>query len=1185
MQRLVALSTLSLGTLLAGCTETTFVSPDLDGPQSNATITVSAPRIFKRETLLNDRMAERTFLDSQLKASETATFSPQLIVDVERIRSVAASLGLSFNPALATDFKRADAVSEKQSELAIATLNAALEKTAKDLELYKKNTTEAPSTFPSTTTTVNTVAGTTPSADTAALVSSLDALISTLRSRLGASSVGPRATTVTAAPREVFQDRQAYRDDLRAAIAANELDDQHDRDGYGLYRLAFDVAVFPGVNPRQYAALSLGIKPKFDEPERRKLYGAWLRHVTRLYNRPVNAATIERRIAIETARGKGLLDIVTISSAEGARFYFAVPAGTRDALARLLDVSERLSELERESARPKETEQRGAANSRAKPTSTATDSASLGAEAGSALEDERQLAPNLNDADAPEQPDTTKTGATSQTKKKQQKTTNEKSINPPDIKNIEINLAKPQETNIKNQDQSANTTQEQIDQKVHLQHESIKKAISNKNAVALSFQDLAASWDLISTSLLGLNEAIARESSSRPPEETKEIQRDLASQLAKVAAMLPPPPKDKATGTGAVPSVFDTTLEKSKHSPIRVYATMPRLLAQQTSMASSVGDALKLAASISASIPGSGLGAQIAGGYDTQTVSRAEALKRLPLLVAFACPPQSDTSSVCAPKAAGTTKGDTGAAATKDTAPPKAAATTKGGTGTVETKDTADAPPMTTFFGWVMGPHASIRPGDSKTTVDLEQPPTPFTLMADLTLPGWWPQVEISAYRAWVGNWRGGTMIGEQPLTPVTFTQRLPLTPADLDALTTYLVADQSLSGPPVIDSVDPAQVSVCNGDTDFLLRGPNLWRSPTVLLGGLTAKKVEVLPDMEGLKATFTLRGVADGIPAPTLSVVTRTGMDSKAISLVGGAACEHPGYVLAQKAEQTISAISPGTIYACDSPVTFIATLSKTGVADPASYQAWIGGRPAWVREVAIREDDAKGNKGKTSTAILKITSLRPIDLRGGSAGELPLTVVIDSKVVLGTTIKVERADAKCVATPKPPVATPKIAVATQPPPIAKPKATVATPKPPVATQKPPVATPTPPAAAPKIAAPDREPRPVGLFVPVKISGLVSPGTAPGDRVVNLCGDSPSFTVTGTNLERVRTATLGDTADSGVQWDSSNGGLMLIFPKFGEVKTATLPLVLKDASSTTVASAAVRVQCRAGGAKAEKG
>ena len=60
------------------------------------------------------------------------------------------------------------------------------------------------------------------------------------------------------------------------------------------------------------------------------------------------------------------------------------------------------------------------------------------------------------------------------------------------------------------------------------------------------------------------------------------------------------------------------------------------------------------------------------------------------------------------------------------------------------------------------------------------------------------------------------------------------------------------------IDSVTPDVVSSCasqNGSmVGFLIKGRNLWRNPVVYLRGKKHESLSVLPDMNGLVATFDI-------------------------------------------------------------------------------------------------------------------------------------------------------------------------------------------------------------------------------------------------------------------------------------------------------------------------------------------
>ena len=65
----------------------------------------------------------------------------------------------------------------------------------------------------------------------------------------------------TETPLDLFYERAASRDELRAALIENQLDDRHDLNGNTLYRLNFDIATVPsrGTTPtRWWRSESLG---------------------------------------------------------------------------------------------------------------------------------------------------------------------------------------------------------------------------------------------------------------------------------------------------------------------------------------------------------------------------------------------------------------------------------------------------------------------------------------------------------------------------------------------------------------------------------------------------------------------------------------------------------------------------------------------------------------------------------------------------------------------------------------------------------------------------------------------------------------------------------------------------------------------------------------------------------------
>jgi hypothetical protein len=120
---------------------------------------------------------------------------------------------------------------------------------------------------------------------------------------------------------------------------------------------------------------------------------------------------------------------------------------------------------------------------------------------------------------------------------------------------------------------------------------------------------------------------------------------------------------------------------------------------------------------------------------------------------------------------------------------------------------------------------------------------------------------------------------------------RLPLSTADLDALTAYVRSSVLRQRRGVrtarIYYVRPWRVEACR-DVTFLIEGSDLWRDPKVYFQGRRTEQVEVLPDMVGLAATFHLQestGLApEETPAkkkpdPEIVVVTRRGTDTYSV------------------------------------------------------------------------------------------------------------------------------------------------------------------------------------------------------------------------------------------------------------------------------------------------------------------
>ena len=145
-------------------------------------------------------------------------------------------------------------------------------------------------------------------------------------------------------------------------------------------------------------------------------------------------------------------------------------------------------------------------------------------------------------------------------------------------------------------------------------------------------------------------------------------------------------------------------------------------------------------------------------------------------------------------------------------------------------------------------------------------------LSAIVSLPSWWPGVEIFAETCWlrprnVNLQSGRSLCHETPGTQTSrtwygarktsragglsqTTQILPL-PYNLEDVLPKL--GFFLVRYPYIDQFDPQLISVESGrEVKLRLTGKRLWKNPMVRIGEQWHDKVEVLPDMLGIVATF---------------------------------------------------------------------------------------------------------------------------------------------------------------------------------------------------------------------------------------------------------------------------------------------------------------------------------------------
>ena len=149
-------------------------------------------------------------------------------------------------------------------------------------------------------------------------------------------------------------------------------------------------------------------------------------------------------------------------------------------------------------------------------------------------------------------------------------------------------------------------------------------------------------------------------------------------------------------------------------------------------------------------------------------------------------------------------------------------------------------------IGWILGPRFKPR----ESGFDFRHTPIQLALSAVVSLPAWWPSAEIEVRTCWVSDSAEGTQPGAPPCpitsSGTTHSVRLPGKPEEL----TRAVFPVTRGPKPFLTATPSLEIE--RAET-IVLFGQNLWRNPVVLVGNERADRVEILPDMRGVSATFS--------------------------------------------------------------------------------------------------------------------------------------------------------------------------------------------------------------------------------------------------------------------------------------------------------------------------------------------
>jgi len=284
---------LALGSAhLAGCSTPFAQNTAIDWTKrpGAGTITVSAPKMYRREALINERNQQIAWLNEQLDQSKTLEFRPEIVRELETISSLSAALGLSFDPAAGLNYRRANETGSIQQEINTLKLQLQLDQLKRDAEVVRQKM--AAQTEP-----VNEGLSAASGGDVAPAIAqaagsvadqlkaSIDRM-NALTSRLDVESnpVGTAGTSIN--PADTFRDRSAQWDLLVSAKNAASLDELHDLGGAALIRLNFEATVIPEKRyARSPGVIQMAVvRPTLGDDELEQIYVGWLDHINKSLN-------------------------------------------------------------------------------------------------------------------------------------------------------------------------------------------------------------------------------------------------------------------------------------------------------------------------------------------------------------------------------------------------------------------------------------------------------------------------------------------------------------------------------------------------------------------------------------------------------------------------------------------------------------------------------------------------------------------------------------------------------------------------------------------------------------------------------------------------------------------------------------------------------------------------------------
>lgn len=795
---------------LAGCatpfgTSTTDIKWDAN--PSAGTITVSDPKIYRREALINERRDERKWLDDLLEKSKTIEIKPEIIREIEVISAFSAGLGLNFDPAAGQSFTRNEETNDLRQQINVMRLQLELDQLRRDAELVRAN-------FADQATPANENLGqlgatdlvANPGVTAAAAADAFTTLTSTIDSltaRLGATVNQPQIANASVNPIDEFRDRQAYRDILKTARNAASLDEQHDLDGNALLRLNFQATTLPGhKEPNVPGVVQVKLsQPEFTEQERRGIYAGWLSHI----NERINEFDAKKK---EFKPNPTLLAAASLGNFE--LVYYDYPKTS-------YDLDKCLGGLRLSPSRKPDSENCGSLVFAAPAFSGQTRTEG----AFSSLSQYLALFRSFPTPEA-----------------------------------LSERIRARSRLIVTGNGPTGLASGCRADPNVNFANNALAAGPASDEAKILHAIRAAEVRTIGASSLLELDrkaQIILRSNGQLIPEARDSLWPIIAEGYRQSALLLANFEQRalgqencgdnsiaarKAFREGLnrveIPASFQIVLD-SPYQAVSVYDIAPREQAQQVSTVARNANSLGLALSIAASKPGAGIGGNLGANYVRQANGKAATIERAPTVVGYSMA-QTEIAS----------------------------------------------PPTTRVFGWVLGPKATIHPKGGR--LELEQSLSEYDLSADVSVPGWWPRIDLKVDALWAPNvasvTKGVVSGGER-----NFTVRRAINASDYDALTEKLTRlGQPFTRSVEIRGTTGTKLSYCK-PTTIHLDGNTLWRATSALVLGkqLGSEAIRMSSDMGGIFLTVpALKSFAPDSSGNTkITVFTPLGPDFTTVDL----------------------------------------------------------------------------------------------------------------------------------------------------------------------------------------------------------------------------------------------------------------------------------------------------------------